>query len=248
MSEFTNVTLALDWTLNGNHLPFVVALQRGLYTDAGLNVTLLQTDDEAYKLSYRGYEKANDEYITPCALVANGLAQFALNSPEGVLGWNLKDDSALHLKAVAAVMQGDSSAIVTLKSSGLSRPSMLDDKVYASYAARFEGRIVQRLIQADGGKGDFVEATPPMLGIWNTLLNGSADATWVFMGWEGAMAKLAGIELNTFNLEDFGIPYPCAPCLVASPGYLASNSDTVKRLKLESRFPFLNQLILIFTP
>jgi len=55
---------------------------------------------------------------------------------------------------------------------------------YASYAARFEGRIVQKMIQHDGGTGDFIEDTPPMLGIWNTLLEGKADATWVFMQWE----------------------------------------------------------------
>lgn len=43
-------------------------------------------------------------------------------------------------------------------------------QVYASYAARYEGRIVQRMIQNDGGKGDYDEQTPPMLGIWDTLL------------------------------------------------------------------------------
>ena len=41
---------------------------------------------------------------------------------------------------------------------------------------------MQRLIQADGGKGDYKEVAPPMLGIWNTLLAGEAQATWVFMG------------------------------------------------------------------
>ena len=40
------------------------------------------------------------------------------------------------LQAVAAVLQQDQSAIVTLKSSKISRPSQLDDKVYASYGAR----------------------------------------------------------------------------------------------------------------
>jgi len=37
-----------------------------------------------------------------------------------------------------------------------------------------------------------------MLGIWNTLLEGKADATWVFLQWEGVEAKLKGVELNTF--------------------------------------------------
>jgi NitT/TauT family transport system substrate-binding protein len=35
------------------------------------------------------------------------------------------------------------------------------------------------MIRADGGTGDYQEVVPPMLGIWNTLLNGSSDATWV---------------------------------------------------------------------
>jgi len=47
---------------------------------------------------------------------------------------------------------------------------MLYGQVYASYGARYEGRIVQRMIQNDGGKGDYEEQTPPMLGIWDTLL------------------------------------------------------------------------------
>lgn len=38
---------------------------------------------------------------------------------------------------------------------------------------------MQAMIRADGGKGDFEELVPPMLGIWNTLVNGSSDATWV---------------------------------------------------------------------
>ena len=40
------------------------------------------------------------------------------------------------LQAVAAVLQQDQSAIVTLKSSRITRPAQLDGKVYASYGAR----------------------------------------------------------------------------------------------------------------
>ena len=35
---------------------------------------------------------------------------------------------------------------------------------------RYEGRIVQQMIINDGGQGHFEESTPPMLGIWDTLL------------------------------------------------------------------------------
>jgi hypothetical protein len=50
------------------------------------------------------------------------------------------------------------------------RPSLLDGKTYASYGARYEGRIVQEMIRKDGGKGEYVESTPPMLTIWDTFL------------------------------------------------------------------------------
>ena len=35
---------------------------------------------------------------------------------------------------------------------------------------RYEGRIVQQMIVNDGGTGDYTEVTPPMLGIWDTVL------------------------------------------------------------------------------
>jgi ABC-type nitrate/sulfonate/bicarbonate transport system substrate-binding protein len=38
--------------------------------------------------------------------------------------------------AVAALLQSNQSAIVTLQSSGIDRPAKLDGKTYASYAAR----------------------------------------------------------------------------------------------------------------
>ena len=40
------------------------------------------------------------------------------------------------LQAVAAVLQDDLSAVVTLKSSGIDRPQKLDGRRYASYGAR----------------------------------------------------------------------------------------------------------------
>ena len=43
--------------------------------------------------------------------------------------------------------------------SGIERPRDLDGRKYASYGARYEGRIVQQLIRNDGGTGEFTEDT-----------------------------------------------------------------------------------------
>ena len=129
---------------------------------------------------------------------------------------------------VAALLQKQTSAIVTLKSSGIDRPAKLDGKVYASYAARYEGRIVQKLIQADGGSGDYKEVPHPFLKVWDLLKEGDVDATWVFMGWEGVEARLKGVELNAFYLNDYDIPYAPSPVMMANPDLINSEPATVK--------------------
>ncbi|KAA6428902.1 MAG: hypothetical protein FRX49_01012 [Trebouxia sp. A1-2] len=213
----TAVTVALDWTPNTNHAGFYVALNRGYYKAANLNVIFLNPAQDAYK-------------STPASRVANGQATFAVAPSETVVSYNCQPKSSAkpHLQSVAALLQSDTSAIVTLQSSGLDRPRKLDGKTYASYGARYEGRIVQQMIKNDGGKGEYTEATPPMLGIWETVLAGKADATWVFMGWEGIEAKRKGIKLNAFSLEDFDIPYGYSPVLVTTQDILREQGETVR--------------------
>ena len=154
----------------------------------------------------------------------------AVAPSETVISHTLRPDgqSKPTVKAVAALLQKDDSGIVTLASSGIDRPAKLDGKRYASYAARFEGRIVQEMIKADGGTGDYEELALPMLGLWDTVLSGQADATWVFMGWEGVEAAKKGVELNVFKLEDYGVAYGYSPVLLASADALETRGEVVR--------------------
>lgn len=229
MAELRKLTVALDWTPNTNHTGFYVAKAKGWFADAGLEVELKSPME--FEGSYSGElnTDAAMEFPTPCGKVAAGLADFAINSPEGCVGWNTPPPGSARpkLRAVAAMQQKQTAAIVTLKSSGIDRPAKLDGKAYASYAARYEGRIVQKLLQADGGSGEYVEVPHPFLQVWDLLQEGKVDATWVFMGWEGVEAKLKGVELNAFYLHEFGIPYAYAPVLMAHPQLLVSEPKIV---------------------
>jgi len=90
--------------------------------------------------------------------------------------------------------------------------------------------IVQQMIKDDGGEGKAVEVKPGEhgLGIFNTLLNNpdTYHATWVFMAWEGVIAKQKGVELNVFDLSN--IPYGYTPILVGREDILESMQDKVK--------------------
>ena len=202
--------MARDWSPTGNNGGWYGGQAGGCCARAGVGVGWIAPHEGAYKgadvepgnadaaAQVDAREGTPAPYVTPCSKVADGSAHFGINSPEGVVGWNVSEGKP-RLKAGAALLHDrNTSAIVTLRSSGIDAPRKLDGKTYASYAARFEGRIVQKMIQADGGKGDFAEATPPMLGIWNTLLAGNADATWVCRQGAGCAAELRGVDLNVF--------------------------------------------------
>mmetsp|Transcript_12288 Transcript_12288/g.26508 ORF Transcript_12288/g.26508 Transcript_12288/m.26508 type:complete len:344 (-) Transcript_12288:392-1423(-) len=210
------IKVALDWTPNTNHTGFYVAKSKGYYKELGLEVEIISPHVDEYK-------------ATPASRVVDGSAMFSICPSESVISHHSHPDGKPKIQAVAALLSNSTSAVVTLKNSGLDRPSKLDGKTYASYGARYEGRIVQQMIKNDGGRGVYIESTPPMLGIWNTLLKGQADATWVFLGWEGIEAQQKGVELNVFKLEDYKVPYGYSPVLVAHPSTLSEQADRVSK-------------------
>ncbi len=207
----TTIDLVLDWTPNTNHTGFYVAAAEGYYDDRGLDVTIRSP--------------AADEYEkTPAKRVATGDATLAIGPSESVISYSTHPEYP-SLTAVAAVCQSDLSAIVTLADGDVDRPADLDGGRYASYDARFEDHIVARLIENDGGRGEFESITPPKLGIWDTLLEGNADATWVFTPWEGLLAERDGIELNAFGLDEYEVPYGYTPVLLARPETIEADDD-----------------------
>ena len=57
---------------------------------------------------------------------------------------------------------------------------------------------------------------PEKLGIWETILNNSYDATWIFLNWEGVLAEHQKEELLYFKLKDFDIPYSYSPVIATN--------------------------------
>lgn len=213
-----SITLALDWFPNTHHSGFYVAQSKGWYKERGLEVSFCSPHEDGYT-------------TTPASKVASGIAQFALTPSESVISHFTmpKKVDKPKTKGIAAVLSKSTSAIVTKKSSGIDRPAKLDGKNYASYGARYEGRIIQQMIKHDGGKGDYNEQALPPLGLWNDMLDQKHDAAWVFMGWEGVEAERRGIELNVFKLEDYGVPYGYSPLLMTTEDVLEKQPEMIRK-------------------
>jgi ABC-type nitrate/sulfonate/bicarbonate transport system substrate-binding protein len=80
------------------------------------------------------------------------------------------------------------------------------------------------MVKKDGGKGEIKLSYPEKLGIWNTLLTGEADATWIFDNWEGVEAGSKNISLNKFYLADHGIPYAYSPVIFTKKQWIDQNT------------------------
>jgi ABC-type nitrate/sulfonate/bicarbonate transport system substrate-binding protein len=217
--------VALDWTANTNHSGFYVAQKKGFYKAEGLAVTLDTPDRDNYKL-------------TPAKKVEMGLADAALCPFESVLSYNTKAN-IFNGVAIASIFREDVSAIAVLKKNNITRPKELDQKSYASYQARYEDHIVAQMIKNDGGEGIIKINFPEKLGIWETLLSGRFDATWIFRNWEGIHAKNKGIPLRTFTMADFGIPYSYSPVLFAGRNEVEKRETDYKSFLKATKQGFL---------
>ena len=58
MPPTTDLTLTLEWFLNPDHLPFIAGVMTGAYTQAGLNVTIIEPDDH-----YDGFAELQNQRI-----------------------------------------------------------------------------------------------------------------------------------------------------------------------------------------
>ena len=192
--------LALDWTPNINHIGFLIAKELGFYKQQGIDLEILNPQDDNYAM-------------TPGKKLELGVADFAIAPFETVISLNNKVNQVQAI-AIYAILQKDLSCIATLKSSNITSPKLLDGKTYASYKARYEDHIVKQMIKNDGGRGDLNIIYSEKLGIWNTLLSGKADATWIFDNWEGIEASNKNIELDKFTLDEFKIPYGYSPIVL----------------------------------
>ena len=108
------ITVVLDWTPNTNHTGIYVALANGYFKEAGLNVEVVQPPE--------------DGAVT---LVASGKAQFGVSFQDS-LAPAFVGESPMPVTAVAAVIQHNTSGIVSRAGEGMDTPKGLEGKKYAT--------------------------------------------------------------------------------------------------------------------
>ncbi len=205
----TKMQLALDWTPNTNHTGMYVALKKHWYEDQGIDLTLLPYSST----------------VSSDVLVSSGKADVGISSTESIVA-----DAAVKqpVVSIAAIVQHNTSALVTLKSSGITNPHDLDGKIYGGFGSPYEGAVVSEIIKKAGGQGTFKNVTLNVDAM-QALESKRIDFAWVFVGWEVLQAQRQGTQLNIFPVTDYGVADYYTPNIISSPSTIQQKPDLLRR-------------------
>jgi ABC-type nitrate/sulfonate/bicarbonate transport system substrate-binding protein len=158
-------------------------------------------------------------------LVSSGKADVGISATEGVVA-----DAAVGqpVVSIAAIIQHNTSALVTLASSGLSRPRDLSGKIYGGFGAPYESAVVGEIIKRDGGTGQFKNVTLNVDAM-QALESHRIDFAWVFEGWEVIQAQRAGVKLNIFPITNYGVADYYTPNIIASPNEIKQMPELLRK-------------------
>lgn len=212
-NEKEKITFVLDWTPNTNHTGLYVAQEKGYFEDEGLEVEIVQPPEDGAD-----------------ALVASGKAQFGISFQDtmapGVVGEN-----ALPTTAVAAVVQHNTSGIISRKGEGMDTPKGLEGKKYATWDAPIEKAMMENVVEADGGDFSKVELIPSTVtDEVSALESKSVDAIWIFYAWAGVATEVAGLETDYFAFKDINPAFDYyTPVIIGNNEFLEKEPETAKK-------------------
>ena len=206
------ITVVLDWTPNTNHTGIYVALAKGYFEKAGLDVEVVQPPEDG-----------------AVALVASGKAQFGVSFQDS-LAPAFVGDAVMPVTAVAAVIQHNTSGIVSRAGEGMDTPKGLEGKKYATWDLNVEKATIRDVMTADGGDFDKVELIPSTVtDEVSALRSGSVDAIWIFYGWAGVACQVADLPIDYFEFADIDPVFDYyTPVIIGGNAWLEENPDAAK--------------------
>ena len=210
-SSSKDITVVLDWTPNTNHTGLYVALEKGYYEDLGLNVTIQQPPEDGAS-----------------ALVASGRAQFGVDFQD-YLAPAYSTDDPLPITAVAALIQHNTSGIISMADKGITSPKEMEGNSYATWDLPTEKAIIKTCMENEGGDFSKVELIPSTVTDTLTAIQTNVDSVWIYYAWDGIACEVKGLDTNYFAFKDIDPAFDFyTPVLVANNAFLESDPDTAK--------------------
>ncbi|WP_267370731.1 MULTISPECIES: ABC transporter substrate-binding protein [unclassified Pantoea] len=187
LQAMEKLTLVLDWYINPDHAPIMVAQQTGAFAAEGLEVSIIPPSDPAL----------------PPRLVAAKQADLAITYQPQL---HFFADQGLPLMRVGTLINTPLNTLITLDRS-MKSPGALKGKRIGYSVSGIEQATLATMLSHEGVKADQVTLINVNFQLTSALLTGKVDA--VIGGYRNIEAlemKDQGKDPVVFNVEDYGVP------------------------------------------
>lgn len=182
------LTVMLEWFVNPDHAPLVVAKELGLFGEAGLEVELVPPADPS---------------IVPRA-VASGKAEIGIHYQPNLY---LDHDAGVSLVRFGTLVETPLNTLTVLADGPIRELKDLEGKKIGFSVSGFEDAIISRMLGNAGVDKSEIELVNVNFALSPSLISGQVDATiGGYRNFELTQMKLEGHEGRAFFPEEHGIP------------------------------------------
>lgn len=201
--------IVLDFYPNPNHVPLVVARERGLFREVGVEVELMVPSDPS----------------APAKLVALRGAELGLTPQFNYL---LARDAGLPLLAVGALIDGGLGGLLALDEAGVRTLADLRGKKIGYSLEPLEPALWRTMLLAAGlGPRDYTLVYTGLATL-PALLSGAVAAIGAFRNYEPIAAELSGFTPRFFPQEAYGVPDTYELLFIAHPAVVRERGEEVR--------------------
>lgn len=205
-----HLTLWLDFTPWGAHVPIYVASSRGYFAREGLDVSI------------RPPANATD----PLKLAADNSNTLGIGYMSDVVSAEAK---GIPVESVGALVQHHLNCIMTLKSSGITSPTQLAGKRILAAETPADTVILDTVFEHAGVMGK-VQRVNVSYDYVRPLLFHRVDAIeGAYQVWERIKIEQAGRRVNVIQLQKWGVPDEYELVLLASRKMISADSGAIHR-------------------
>jgi len=182
------LTVLLDWFVNPDHAPLIVAAEKDFFADQGLEVDLVPPADPS----------------APPRLVAAGQADIAV-SYQPNLYTQVKE--GLPLSRIGTLVETPLNSLVVLKDGPIGSLTDLKGKVVGYSVGGFEDALLGMMLENEGLSLDDVELVNVNFSLSPSLFAGKTDAViGAFRNFELNQMDIEGRPGRAFYPEENGVP------------------------------------------
>ncbi|AUG52637.1 ABC transporter substrate-binding protein [Thalassospira marina] len=182
------LTILLDWFVNPDHAPLVVAKEKGFFAKHGLDVELVEPADPS----------------APPRLVAAGQGDVAVNYQPQL---HVQVAEGLPLTRIGTLVATPLNALVVLKDGPIKDIADLKGKKIGYSLAGFEDAVLGTMLKSHGVDINSVELVNVNFSLSPSLYSGQVDAViGAYRNFELNQMEIEGKPGKAFYVEEEGVP------------------------------------------